>query len=139
MDQAGIETAITSFSQPAVNQGDDAKGLALAQRCNDYAADLAVRWPKRFGAFATLPLPDIDGSIRETERAFDSLKLDGVCLFASYRDKYLGDPAFDPFMEFLDARGAVLFVHPAMHPSARHVGLPWPFFMLEYVFDTSRA
>lgn len=139
MDQAGIGAAITSFSQPAVNQGNNAKGLALAQRCNDYAADLAARLPKRFGAFATVPLPDVEGSVRETERAFDTLKFDGVCLFASYREKYLGDRTFDPFMEFLDARAAVVFVHPAMHPSARHVGLPWPLFMLEYVFDTSRA
>jgi len=33
----------------------------------------------------------------------------------------------------------VVFVHPAMHPSMAAVGLPWPGFMMEYVFDTTRA
>jgi predicted TIM-barrel fold metal-dependent hydrolase len=139
LDERGIGVAITSVSQPGVHFGDDRSARELARCCNQYAADLNARWPKRFGAFATLPLPDIQGSIGEIDHALEVLKFDGVCLFASYGEKYLGDPAFDPVMERLDARAAVAFVHPAMHPSARAVHLPWPLFMMEYVFDTTRA
>jgi 6-methylsalicylate decarboxylase len=32
-----------------------------------------------------------------------------------------------------------VFVHPALHPSSRKLDLPWPGFMMEYVFDTTRA
>ena len=75
----------------------------------------------------------------ETARCLDQLHFDGVCLFASYGARFLGDPAFDPLMEELNRRRAVVFVHPAMHPSMAAVDLPWPGFMMEYPFDTTRA
>ena len=65
--------------------------------------------------------------------------ISGVCLFASYGEKFLGDPQFDPVLEALNARAAVVFVHPALHPSSRKLDLPWPGFMMEYLFDTTRA
>jgi predicted TIM-barrel fold metal-dependent hydrolase len=33
----------------------------------------------------------------------------------------------------------VVFIHPALHPSSRNLVLPWPGFMMEYLFDTTRA
>ena len=139
MDRHAIGVAMTSVSQPGVHFGDDRAARTLARRCNEYAAELNARRPRRFGAFATLTLPDTEGTLAEIDYCLDALKLDGVCLFASYAEKYLGDAAFDPVMEKLNARGAVVFVHPAMHPSTRHIDLPWPLFMMEYVFDTTRA
>ena len=82
---------------------------------------------------------DMRQAIAEIEHSLDVLKLQGVCLFASYGTKFLGDPSFDPVLEALDARGAVVFVHPALHPSSRTLDLPWPGFMMEYLFDTTRA
>jgi predicted TIM-barrel fold metal-dependent hydrolase len=32
-----------------------------------------------------------------------------------------------------------VFVHPGLHPSSRGLALPWPAFMMEYLFDTTRA
>jgi predicted TIM-barrel fold metal-dependent hydrolase len=77
--------------------------------------------------------------VAEIGYALDELRLAGVSLFASYGEKFLGDPAFDPVLEALDARAAVVFVHPALHPSSRALDLPWPAFMMEYLFDTTRA
>jgi len=51
MDACGIEVALTSLAQPGVGFGSEADAQAMARRCNDYAADLAARWPRRFGAF----------------------------------------------------------------------------------------
>jgi hypothetical protein len=48
---------------------------ALARRCNDYAAELAARWPKRFGAFATVPMGSIKGALDEIAYALDVLAL----------------------------------------------------------------
>ena len=42
-------------------------------------------------------------------------------------------------MEALNARDAVVFVHPGTHPSNKQIDLPWPYFMMEYLFDTTRA
>jgi predicted TIM-barrel fold metal-dependent hydrolase len=139
MDTHAIEVALTSLAQPGVQFGDPARASALARRCNDYAAELKARWPKRFGAFAVVPMWEIGGALEEIRHALDTLELQGVCLFASYGETFLGDPHFDPLMEELDRRQAVVFVHPALHPSSRTLDLPWPGFMMEYLFDTTRA
>jgi predicted TIM-barrel fold metal-dependent hydrolase len=139
MDANGIEVALTSLAQPGVQFGDRKKAFYLARRCNEYAAGLMARWPRRFGGFAVLPMFDIDEAVDEIENSLERLKLNGVCLFASYGDKFLGDPTFDPVLEALNARAAVAFIHPALHPSSRTLALPWPGFMMEYLFDTTRA
>jgi predicted TIM-barrel fold metal-dependent hydrolase len=139
MDANGIEVAITSLAQPGVQFGEASKAPALARRCNEYAAALNARWPRRFGAFAVVPMGDVREAIEEIDYALDVLKLQGVCLFASYGEKFLGDPLFEPMLAALDQRAAVVFVHPALHPSSRTLDLPWPGFMMEYLFDTTRA
>ena len=82
---------------------------------------------------------DVGEAVAEIDRSLGDLKHQGVCLFASYGGKFLGDPWFDPVLAALNERDAVVFVHPALHPSSRTLELPWPGFMMEYVFDTTRA
>jgi 6-methylsalicylate decarboxylase len=139
MDRHGIALAMTSVAQPGVAflAGDAA--FAMARRCNDYVAGLIARSRGRFGAFALVPMHGIDRAVAECRYCLDDLRLEGVCLFASYGEKFLGDAMFDPVMDYLDERAAVVFVHPTLHPSSKSLVLPWPAFMIEYVFDTSRA
>jgi 6-methylsalicylate decarboxylase len=139
MDESGIELAITSVSQPGVQFAEPMAARTLARRCNEFAAGLQARAPRRFGAFALVPMHEIDAALAEIAHAFDSLNFAGVCLFASYGTKFLGDPRFDPVLEALDAREAVVFVHPTYHPSSKSIDLPWPGFMMEFLFDTTRA
>ena len=143
LDRHGSAAAVLSLSVPGVHHGDDAKARELAMRCNDEAAEYVARYPKRLGSFGTLPIPDVDGACQEAERALDVLKLDGIGLLSSYAGKYLGDPSFDPLMEVLDERSAVVLVHPTNHPSTRVVreeisgGIGN--FLVEFLFDTTRA
>jgi 6-methylsalicylate decarboxylase len=139
MDRYGIEVALTSLAQPGVGFGSEASAQVLARRCNDYAAELVARRPRRFGAFATVPMWTMQGALDEIAYCLDDLAFDGVSLFASYGEKFLGDPQFDPLMEMLSERDAVVFVHPGLHPSSKGLDLPWPAFMMEYLFDTTRA
>jgi 6-methylsalicylate decarboxylase len=139
MDEHGIRTAILSVSQPGVHLGDGKAARGLARTFNEYLARLHSDHPTRFGAFAVLPLPDIEGALAEIDHAFDVLGLDGIGLFASYGDRFLGDDVFDHVLERLDARGAVVFIHPNLHPSVHSLTLGTPGWVVEYPFDTTRA
>jgi hypothetical protein len=58
----------------------------LARACNDYGAKLVQDHPKRFGLFASMPLPDVDATLAEIAYAYDTLKADGIGLLTSYGD-----------------------------------------------------
>src|SRR4249920_262906 len=105
MDSHGIEVALTSLAQPGVGFGTQASAETLARHCNDYAAELTARRPRRFGAFAAVPMWSIEGALAEIAHCLDELAFDGVSLFASYGEKFLGDPQYDPLMEMLNERG----------------------------------
>ncbi|MFJ8981048.1 amidohydrolase family protein [Streptomyces sp. NPDC102282] len=139
MDRAGIEKSYLSISSPAVHFGDDEAARALAREVNEFGAGVRVERPQRFGHFASLPLPDVEGSLAETAHALDVLGADGVAVETNHHGVYLGDPRFEPLWEDLDRRGAVVFVHPTSPPHAEDVSLGRPRPMLEFLFDTART
>lgn len=65
VDRFQITTAITSISSPGVYFGDTDFAIKLARKCNEFSAELIQSYPNRFGAFATLPLPDVTASLEE--------------------------------------------------------------------------
>jgi 6-methylsalicylate decarboxylase len=139
LDEARIDVAVPSISTPGVHFGDDGAARTLAGRVNEYLADLRRQRSDRFGGFAALPLPDVDGSLEQIEYAFDVLDLDGVSLMTNANGSYLGDSRFDPIFAELQRRAAVVFVHPTASPDpiAHTLGLPDS--LLDYPVDTSRA
>ena len=54
-------------------------------------------------------------------------------------DRYLGDPLFDPVFDELNRRKAVVFIHPTHCETPTETNLGAPPFVVEYVFDTTRA
>lgn len=138
MDLLGTETALLSVSTPGTGfLADPAEATALARRLNDFCAGLAHDHPGRFGWFATLPLPDVDTAAAEAERALAGLGADGVTLLANNRGTYVGAEGQDALWRVLDARAAVVFVHPADLPAPVVDGIP-PF-AADFLLDTTRA
>jgi predicted TIM-barrel fold metal-dependent hydrolase len=139
MDRNGISTAITSISSPGVYFGDSAFACDLARHCNEISAKLVHDNPQRFGAFATLPLPDVDAALNEIDYAMDTLGLDGVVLMTNFGGRYLGDPLFETVFEELNRRKAVVYVHPTDPASSNAISLDAPNSLYEFTFDTTRA
>jgi predicted TIM-barrel fold metal-dependent hydrolase len=139
MDSLGVDVAITSISTPGVDLGDDAKARRLARRCNEFAAELIADHPARFGGFAILPLPDVDGALAELEYSLDVLKLDGVCLMSNAGARYLGDPAFSELFAELQSRAAVVFVHPTASPDPAAHAMGLTDNLVDYPLDTTRT
>jgi 6-methylsalicylate decarboxylase len=139
MDKAGVATAMLSVMQPGVWFGNVEQARSLARRCNDYAAQLVKDHPGKFGMFATLALPDTEGSLKEIEYGLDVLKAGGIALMTSYHDKYLGDPAFLPVFEELNRRKAVVYVHPNTPDCCKALVKGLPVGTIEYATDTTRT
>ncbi|MGC3980348.1 MAG: amidohydrolase family protein [Steroidobacteraceae bacterium] len=139
MDQYGVASALTSISAPGIWSNDRSKAKRLARLCNVYAAQLMTDYPGRFGAFATLPLPDIKASLQELDYAFDTLHCDGVGLMTNYNDRYLGDAAFVPLFDALNRRKAVVYVHPTSCDCDLGVMTDIPTGMIEFPHSTTRA
>ncbi|MFF4346201.1 amidohydrolase family protein [Streptomyces sp. NPDC001530] len=139
MDRAGIRSSVLSVSSPGTHFGDDRSARVLTRQVNEFAADVVRANPERFGHFASLPLPDVDGSLAELTHALDDLGSHGVAVETNVAGIYLGDKGFEPLWSELDARSAVVFVHPTSPPchDAVSPGRPRP--MLEFLFDSTRA
>jgi 6-methylsalicylate decarboxylase len=113
MDRAQVDREIlsVSFSVPATT--DEGKAVQAARCVNDAYAQLTRRYPTRFSAFATVPLPFIDAAIAEANRALDELHMVGVATTTEILGRPLADPSFERFFAELNRRSAVLFVHPS--------------------------
>jgi predicted TIM-barrel fold metal-dependent hydrolase len=141
MDRGGVAAAVVSITNPGMWFGDLAVTRRVARACNDYGAKLVQDYPNRFGLFAAMPLPDVEGTLKEIAYAYDTLKADGVGLMTSYGDAWLGNPAYRPVMEELNRRKAIVHVHPTAANCCRNLDYapgvnPGS---MEYGTDTTRA
>ncbi len=139
MERHGIETAMLSVSAPGVFFGDAGLARELARMCNEFLAGLVKEYPDRFGAFAVLPLPDVEASLAELTYALDDLGLDGVGMLSSVGGHYMGDPAYDALFDEMDQRQVVAFMHPHAPDENIPPGMNLPGSLIEFVFETTRA
>ena len=139
LDRAGSAAAVISITNPGLWFGDKQTTNRIARACNEYGATLVQRHPTRFGLFAAMPLPDIDATLKEIAYAYDVLRVDGVGLFTSYGDTWLGNAAFRPVMDELNRRKAVVHVHPTAANCCRNLDYGTAPGSIEYGTDTTRA
>ena len=138
MDRSGIQSAIVSITAPGVGFATGRTAATVARATNEYLAQLRGDHPTRYGAFAILPLPDVEAALAEIDYATGVLSLDGVGLFSNHRGTYLGDPAFDRVLARLAEADVLTHVHPAIPPAADQPQFGLPPSLYEFTFDTTR-
>jgi len=141
MDKGGVKTSMLSLaSTPGVwFDLPPAEASRMARLCNDYGARMVRDFPGRYGLFATLPMVDIDASLREIEYAFDTLKADGVGLQTNYGDKWPGDKTYAPVFDELNRRKALVYFHPLVASCCARLSVGTFPAVIEVPHDTTRA
>lgn len=161
MSTANVTKSILSISSPGVHITSNASlTRSLTRECNAYAAKLKTDDPERFGFWAALPLPDVDASLEEIDRAVEE-RCEGFGLMTNYAGIYLGDERFGRVFARLNELQATVFLHPTKpcthiaHPAgdsggegdgkgeekvdATPLGNQYPVPIFEFLFDTARA
>lgn len=140
MVQLNISFSTLSLSSPHLHLGDRVEAAETARACNEYGAELTRKYPNRLAALASLPLPEIEDSIREIRYCREVLGLRGFALLTNFRGVYLGSKTLEPVMEELNREPTLLTIHPTQPPQPP-VGaaeeLPSP--VMEYFIETTRA
>lgn len=105
---------------------------------NTYAASLVKKYPDRFGLLGALPTDDPELCLKEIERLKTTLDVpaDGFATCTVYNDVGLGDSRLEPVWKELNARKAVVHIHPNASAGPSQ-GRPSP--LIEVAFDTART
>jgi predicted TIM-barrel fold metal-dependent hydrolase len=112
MDEAEVQMQVLSPAASPPYAEKEADAVAAARLINDAYAEIAQRYPGRFAAVVSLPLPHIDASLREMERGLDQLGMLGVAMTCSCFDRSTAEAEFEPLYQEMNRRRAVLNYHP---------------------------
>src|SRR6266404_2508991 len=137
MDSHGIASSILSWPG-ATAFLERAEARSLVRRMNEEFAEIVARHPTRFGAFAVVPMDDVDAAAEETAYALDVLELDGVSAITSFGGRYLGHASFDPWFAEMNRRSTTLFAHPGPPPTFDPNLLGMNVAILEFMFESTR-
>jgi 6-methylsalicylate decarboxylase len=141
MEKYDISVAILSMTQMGPLLYDNTeKGRMAVRTGNEYGASLMQKWPKKFGLFTGVPLPDIDGVMKEIEYGYDTLKADGIGIYTNdNQNRWPGDPYFDPMWQELNRRNAIVYMHPLAPPCCTNLNDSVSTAMNEFDFDITRG
>ncbi|KAL9595244.1 MAG: hypothetical protein Q9179_005057 [Wetmoreana sp. 5 TL-2023] len=139
----GIATVIFSVSTPGLDVMTAEQSVPISRQCNEYGAQLRDSDPSRFGFFAMIPDPIEypQAAVDEIAYSLDHLKADGVCLLTRYGkgNAYLGHEEYRPLWDALDARNAVVFIHPSNPADLNIINPALPAPIIDYPHETCRA
>jgi aminocarboxymuconate-semialdehyde decarboxylase len=139
MDRVGIDVEVISLSTPNVYFVEAPRQAAIAREVNDAYAELIARHPRRFKAFASIPMDDPDAALAELDRAIGELKMHGVVLLSNIRGRALTHPTYRPFFEQAHGMKLCIFLHPMLPADARPFGEYVLGPLVGFPFDTTLA
>jgi len=134
MDKYGVDIGVLSNTGGRIEQGGNrARAKELCTVINDSFAEAHAKHPRRFKAFARLPMIDMEDCVAEMQRCYGELGMHGVMLPTNLAGRYLDEAQFRPFWDAVHQAGKPLFLHPANAPCqanwnsySLHQKILWP-------------
>lgn len=151
MQKLNIKKSVLSMSSPATHltPGNDEEGRSVTRRANEDMSEICADHPDHFLFFASLPLPDVEGSLAEIDYALDHLGAVGFVILTNSHGIYPGDPRFSGVFDKLSERSTIAFFHPTTclipRPGDANTldkvvplpGVAAP--IMEFMFDSTRS
>jgi len=139
MDRVGIDVEVVSLSTPNLFFADAQQQPLVARIVNDAYADLVAQHPKRFKAFASIPMDSPDEALKELHRTIGELKMNGVILLSNIGGRDLTSPQYREFFAEANRMKLCILLHPMLpahtDPFRDYVLGP----IVGFMFDTTLA
>jgi aminocarboxymuconate-semialdehyde decarboxylase len=114
MEEAGVGRQILSVAG-GFHHPDPVVAEEAVRRANDELSGLCVERPDKFSFWALLPLPHMEESLRELERALALPGAAGVFMPTFVQNQSIATEAYDPIYAALDRRDGIAFLHPTQN------------------------
>ena len=115
MDKSGIDMQVLSHTHPSPEILPGPRAIPLCRIVNDELAGAVARYPRRFAAFATLPVADPVAAASELEWAA-AAGFKGALINGLPQGRFLDHRFFTPLLERAEALGMPIYLHPAPPP-----------------------
>jgi aminocarboxymuconate-semialdehyde decarboxylase len=136
MDKKGVDIHLVSLSAPSLNPFPAKDHPELAKRVNDEIIALVKQRPDRMRALLTLPLTDIEASLKELERCRGAAEVCGISMGSNVGGVTPSDARFEPIWARINELKMPVVEHPmfpAFRDSLPEYGLD---LILGFYFDT---
>jgi aminocarboxymuconate-semialdehyde decarboxylase len=122
MTQKNIDLRVLSVSAPNVYPWPVTEQVEIARHVNDALSRYCRAHPNKFIGLASLPLADVDASLREIDRAVHQLRLKGVAIGSNVAGLPLNDARFEPLWAKINALRLPVVEHPSFPRDTSDMG-----------------
>ena len=116
MDKKGFDLRLVSLTTPNLYIFEPEDQAEIAKRVNDETIAFSRQHPDRLKTLASLPLGDIDGSLKELDWMKDEPEVVGLSIGSNVGGIALSDERFEPIWARINELRMPVVEHP-MHPS----------------------
>lgn len=140
MDKFNIDVQVLSTIPVLFNYWAKAEDAYDTSRFyNDHIAESVASAPKRFLGLGTIPMQDVNLSIKEMVRIKEVLKLSGIEIGTNINGKNLDDPDLFPILQAAEELEIPIFVHPWDMLGGERVQQYWGKWLISMPAETTIA